>query len=135
VKKSVKKVTGVNGIMRGPNPVFLWAPRVLAMAFIAFLFFFSLDAVNEKVDFWETAPNLFMHNIPALVLLAALIISWKYELAGAIVFTLTGVLYVTWLLNTPRLGRLFVTCLLTVAFPASLTGVLFFVNWMLKKCK
>jgi len=70
------------------NQFIFWAPRTLAILFILFLSLFSLDIFDGNYGFWETILGLFMHNIPSMVLLIILIISWKYELVGGIIFNL-----------------------------------------------
>lgn len=80
------------------NKFVCWAPRILSIMFILFLMLFSLDVFAENLSFWEIAFGLFMHNIPALVLLIVLLISWRYEIVGGIAFILAGILYITWLL-------------------------------------
>ncbi len=82
------------------NKYLYWAPRILSIMFILFLMLFSLDIFDMELDFWGTALGLFMHNIPALFLLVILIISWKYEIVGGIIFTLAGTLYIARLLMT-----------------------------------
>ncbi|MBU1953576.1 hypothetical protein KKH03_01225, partial [Patescibacteria group bacterium] len=55
---------------------------------------FSLDVFEENLSFWEIALGLFIHNIPALILLIIVIISWKHELVGTIGFILAGIFYI-----------------------------------------
>ena len=81
------------------NKFIFWTPRILAILFILFLTMFSLDVFEENYGFWGTIVGLFMHNIPSLILLIVLIISWKYELVGAIAFILGGILYLAWVLT------------------------------------
>lgn len=71
-----------------------WTPRVLSIIFIAFLSLFSLDVFSMGLDAKGILVGLFMHNIPTLILLALLIIAWRYEIVGAIVFGLVGALYI-----------------------------------------
>lgn len=119
------------------NKYLYWAPRILSIMFILFLMLFSLDIFDMELDFWGTALGLFMHNIPALFLLVILIISWKYEIVGGIVFTLAGTLYIARLLMTilrtppPEWFMLFWS--LPIAGPALLVGILFLVCWFKKK--
>jgi len=119
------------------NKFVYWAPRILSIMFILFLMLFSLDIFDMELDFWGTALGLFMHNIPALFLLIILIISWKYEIVGGIVFTLAGTLYIARLLMTilrtppPQWFMLFWS--LPIAGPALLVGILFLVCWFKKK--
>lgn|GEM_PF-138123 len=113
--------------------IFQWAPRVLSMIYIFLLMLFSLDAFSERSGFWGIASGLFMHNIPALILLIVLIVSWKYEIVGGIVFNLSGILYAVWLINGQHPCRVILTCLLCVSVPALITGVLFLAGWIRKR--
>lgn len=92
----------------------------------------SLDIFEGNYGFWGTILGLFMHNIPALILLITLLISWKYEIVGGIVFILAGILYiVVILINSFEWYKLFWT--LTIAGPAFLIGILFILGWFRKR--
>ncbi len=115
-----------------------WTPRVLSIVFIISLSLFSLDIFGNGYTFWETLGGLFMHNIPSLILLAVVLISWKrYEIVGGIVFIFVGAFYFFLILihilrSSPNeLYQLFWTLL--ISGPAILIGVLFLVNWIKKK--
>ena len=114
-----------------------WTPRILSIAFILFLMLFSLDIFDMKLGFWGTIAGLFMHNIPALFLLIILIISWKHEIVGGIVFILAGILYIARLLMTilmnPPPQWYMLSWSLTIAGPAFLIGILFLIGWFKKK--
>ena len=56
-----------------------WTPRVLTIAFILFLGLFALDVFGEGYGFWGTLVALLMHLIPNFVVLAVLIIAWRWE--------------------------------------------------------
>lgn len=114
-----------------------WTPRVLAILFILFLAMFSLDIFEGNYGFWGTILGLFMHNIPSLVLLAVLLISWKYEIVGGIVFILAGLLYtgmsiIRLIMSNPHEWYM-LSWSLQIAGPAFLIGILFLVNWRRKK--
>jgi len=113
-----------------------WTPRVLSIIFVCFLALFSLDIFDLKLGFWGTVLGLFMHNIPALILLAVLLISWKREIVGGIVFILAGVFYVS-ALATNLLRSHFEWYMLSWIFmisgPAFLIGILFLLNWRKKR--
>jgi hypothetical protein len=113
-----------------------WTPRILSIIFILFLVLMSLDIFGNNYTFWETILGLFMHNIPALILLVVLIISWKHELVGAIVFALAGLLYIAMILKNiftdfSVLYQLFWT--LQISAPAFLIAYLFYLNYKRKK--
>ena len=119
------------------NKFIFWIPRILGIIFILFLAMFSLDVFDNSYTFWETIVGLFMHNIPALILLVVLIISWKYELVGAIIFILAGLFYIGTLLITISMDSspqwYMLVWSLIIAGPAFLIGILFLVGWSQKK--
>ena len=108
----------------------------MSIIFILSLLLLSLDVFAEGLSFWETALGLFMHNIPALVLLIALLISWKYEIVGGIVFILAGIFYIAWLLMTAITTSFewyYLLWAIQVSGIAFFIGILFLVNWFKKK--
>lgn len=62
---------------------FFWTPRILGILFVLLISLFSLDVFDMGAGFWATLGGLIMHNIPTLVLIAALVIGWRWEWAGA----------------------------------------------------
>ena len=114
-----------------------WTPRILAIIFILFLAMFSLDVFEGNYGFWGTILALFMHNIPVLILLGILIISWKHEIVGGIVFISAGILYIARLLATilmnPPPQWYMLSWSVTIAGPAFLVGILFLIGWFKKK--
>lgn len=121
---------------KGLNKFIYWTPRILSIIFICFLALFSLDVISPGLSLWQTILGLFMHNIPALVLLVILIISWKREIVGGIVFILAGMLYVAMVLLSVLRNSFewyMVSWILTIAGPAFLIGILFLINWFRKR--
>ncbi len=108
-----------------------WTPRILGLLFVAFLGLFSFDVISPELGFWQILGGLFMHNIPALILLAVVLVSWKHELVGAIVFTLAGLLYI--IITALNVSvALALSWSFIIAGPAFLVGILFFINWLKK---
>jgi hypothetical protein len=66
--------------------IFYWIPRVLAVVSILFMTMFSLDAFNGNESFGMKMLGLLIHNIPVLIVTAILIVAWKWEFAGGILF-------------------------------------------------
>ena len=110
-----------------------WTPRILSILFILFLSLFSLDIFGNNYSFWETVVGLFMHNIPSLVLLAVLIISWRVEIVGGVAFILAGFLYIALVLIRPNFEWYRLAWIVQISGPAFLVGILFLVNWRKKK--
>ena len=69
------------------DKVFYWIPRILAILAILFMMMFSLDCFEGGI-----AKDMFicfiMHNIPAFIVIIVLVISWKWELIGGILFVI-----------------------------------------------
>lgn len=116
------------------NRFIYWTPRILSIIFILFLALMSFDIFDLKLSFWQTLLGLFMHNIPALILLITLLISWKHELIGAIVFTLAGASHIIFTVFISQIPwYLALSWSIIVSGPAILIGLLFYLNWKKKK--
>lgn len=110
-----------------------WSPRILGLLFVLFLMMFSLDVFGEGLSVSQVIIGLFIHNIPALFLLIILIISWKYEIVGGVVFILAGLLYILMLALNPRFEWYMISWSIIIAGPAFLVGFLFILNWQKKR--
>jgi hypothetical protein len=77
--------------------------------------------------------GFFIHNIPTLLLLIVLIISWKYELVGGVVFLLAAIFYI--FMTTRNAPNIFMALSWStvIAGPAIFISIFFFLNWMKKK--
>lgn len=110
-----------------PQKFLHWAPRILSLLFVAFLSLFALD-VFDTYSGWAAVAALLMHLIPSIVLLIVVLIAWKRDMVGAVLFLGFALFYVgkaglnqhwNWYLFIPG--------------PAALVGVLFLWNWFLKR--
>ncbi len=107
--------------------IFFWLPRILVVLFALFVSLFALDVFGEGQGFWETAIALLIHLIPTAIILVALVISWRWELIGGILFIGLGLWYIfesggkaPWSVYAVMTGVPF------------LVGVLFLINWRYK---
>jgi lysylphosphatidylglycerol synthetase-like protein (DUF2156 family) len=117
------------------NKFIYWTPRVLSIVFILFLALMSLDIFDGHYGFWGTVLGLFMHNIPAIILLIVLIISWKREIVGGVAFILAGILYiVSVLLKMFKTGFewYYLAWMAQISGVAFFIGILFLVGWFKK---
>jgi len=108
--------------------ILLWTPRVLAILAILFMMMFSMDCFDGNYSLREQLVCFVMHNIPAYILLLALIIAWKWELAGGILFllaALAGSIYFSAFSGNPGV--------LIILFPFVITGILFILHYVLYK--
>ncbi|MDP2907287.1 MAG: hypothetical protein Q8O03_05080 [Nanoarchaeota archaeon] len=118
------------------NKFIYWTPRILSIIFILFLALFSLDVFEGNYGLWGTIIGLFIHNIPAMILLIVLIISWKHEIVGGIGFILAGILYTAMILRniiTAGFEWYYLLWALQISGIAFFVGIMFFANWFLKR--
>jgi hypothetical protein len=113
------------------NRALLWAPRVLSMAYVAFLSIFGLDVFQERLGLWLTVQHLAMHLIPCFALLAVLVLAWRWEWIGAVFYATWGLFYVIWvaMVDRPWSTAMRLNFALVIAGPAFVTAVLFLVDW------
>ena len=100
--------------------VIFWSPRILAILFAMFLSLFALDVFSEGYGFEETILALLMHLIPMYLVVVALVIAWRWEGIGAILFIALPLFY----LAMSR-GESWI-----ISGPLFLVGVLFLFNWL-----
>ena len=108
--------------------ILYWTPRVLVILFAVFLSLFALDVFSEGYGVLETILALFMHLIPTLFVIGLLIIAWKWELIGGILFILLGIMFTIMFDGYESIAGFFIVC-----FPLFLVGGLFLLNWRLNK--
>jgi hypothetical protein len=112
-----------------------WTPRILGIIFVLFLMMFSLDVFEPGMTAWQIALGLFIHNIPSLILLIALIISWKHEIVGAVTFILAGLLYIISVALRPGFEWYRLSWFVIISGPAFFIGILFLIGWLRKRRK
>ncbi len=108
------------------NRSLLWLPRTLGLLFVTFLAVFSLDVFGEYSGLGETLTALAMHLIPAAVALVALVVAWRWEWTGIILFGGLGLAYLLSSLDHPR-------WIPVISGPLFLIGALFLVSWMYRR--
>lgn len=104
--------------------ILYWLPRILGILAILFMMMFSLDCFENGGT--DALLCLLMHNIPALIIVAVLVISWKWELIGGILFILgfiAGGIFFDGFGKNPAS--------LIVIAPFLLTGILFILYYYL----
>ena len=107
-----------------------WLPRIICILAILFISMFSLDVFTPGLTIWQQLGGFLIHNIPSFVLLAILIIAWKWEFIGGITFIILGLVFylLVFLLNHYRnqfsVGRSLVNAAM-IAVPIIIVGILF----------
>ena len=102
-----------------------WGPRGLTILFILFLGIFALDVFDEGYTFSETLVALFMHLIPNMILALILILAWRWEWIGAVLFAGLGLFYILW-----SWGRFHISAYFVISGPLFLVALLFWFGWV-----
>lgn len=114
-----------------------WLPRILCILAILFISLFALDAFDPKLTFWEQITGFIIHLIPSFLLLLILLLAWKKELIGGIVFTIIGlgfsplVFMHNFRINHSVWMSLSIIALITIPF--TIVGILFIMSHYRKK--
>lgn len=103
-----------------------WVPRILTILSILFMMMFSFDVFGGNEPFSRKLLGFLMHNIPVLILIAILIVAWKWEVIGGavlIVASIAGCIFFRTFSGNP--GSLI------VMLPFFITGILFILHHVL----
>lgn len=103
----------------------LWTPRILAILFALFLSVFALDVFAEPAPFWSTLLALLLHLVPSALVVLVLLIAWRREALGSVLFCGLAVAYVVW-----AWGRFAWMAYAFIAGPLLLIGLLFLFDWL-----
>lgn len=117
--------------------IFHWLPRIFCILAILFISLFAADAFAPGLTIWQQLRGFLMHLIPSFVLLFLLIIAWKWELIGGIIFTIIGLGLspFVFMLNYNRNHSvgLSLGIILAITFPFVVVGILFIISHFMKK--
>jgi len=84
---------------------------------------FALDIFNEGYGFGETILALLIHLVPTIIVIITLVIAWRWEWVGAILFIAVATFFLA-----SSGGESWV-----ISGPLFLIGVLFLFNWIYKE--
>lgn len=104
--------------------VLYWSPRIIGLAFAAFLSIFAFGALRDAHGTGDRFVHFVMSLLPTLIVLAALAVAWRRPPVGAVVFLGFAVWYVatSW-------GQFPVSTYVVIAGPPGLVALLFLVDW------
>src|SRR5271165_1160495 len=104
-----------------------WSPRILTIAYALFISVFALDVFHEAHGFWHTALALSIHLIPSMVVVAVLIVAWRWEWIGAGLFFVAAVYYAVFMLhrNIPNWDAV-----AGISLPLLVIAAMFMAGWI-----
>ena len=123
--------------MKKSIKVFHWLPRIICILAILFVSLFAADAFSPELTIWQQLGAFIMHLIPSFILIAFLIVAWKWEYIGGIIFIIIGlglspfVFVHNYKMNDSIWMSLGI--ILSITIPFVIVGVLFMVSHFLKK--
>jgi hypothetical protein len=103
--------------------ILFWIPRVMAILAILFMMMFSIDVFEANEPIYRKLLGFVMHNIPVLILIIILLVSWKYEIIGGILFiafSIAGSIFFRTFSGNPAS--------LVVMVPFLIVGILFIIH-------
>lgn len=71
-----------------------WISRILAILYVLFISFLAFDVFAQGYTWWETLFALFMHLMPAFLLIVATIVAWRRPALGGVWFVFLGLVSV-----------------------------------------
>ena len=117
--------------------ILFWLPRTLCVLAILFISYFSLDAFEPGPPLGQQILDFLIHNIPSYILILVLILAWKKELIGGIIFVLFGIITspLVYSLNIHRNHSVkeSLTIVLLITFPFVIVGILFIASHIIRK--
>ena len=116
--------------MKPSTRILHWVPRIICILTILFISLFALDSLSNMTAF-------LIHLIPSFILLAILIIAWRWGKIGGIILTIAGLAWCifVFLLNLRRTHSVGASLIiiLMLCIPFVLAGILFIISYYKKK--
>ncbi len=123
--------------MKKSIKVFHWLPRIICILAILIVSLFAADAFAPELTIWQQIGAFLIHLIPSFILLAFLIVAWKWEYIGGIIFTIIGVGLspFVFMMNYKMNHSIWMSLgiILSITIPFAIVGILFIVSHFIKK--
>jgi hypothetical protein len=117
--------------------ILYWSPRIICILAILFISMFAIDAFGPEKTMWQQLGDFLLHLVPSFVLTAVLVLAWKWEFLGGIIFIVIGfVLSIfVFMLNYNRNHSIGTSLgeVLIITFPFLVVGALFVISHFMKK--
>ena len=100
----------------------VWTPRGFGILYALFLSLFALDVFDERQDLFTAILGFLIHLVPTYLIVITLIVAWKWEWIGSIIFTALALFYIF-----SSKGQAWI-----ISGPLFLLGFLFLLSWVFK---
>ncbi len=123
--------------MKKSVKVFHWLPRIICILAILFISMFALDAFDPEITIWQQLIAFIIHLIPSFILLAFLLIAWKWEYIGGLIFIIIGLVLSPFVfMHNYKMNQsigMSLGIIMALTIPFAIVGVLFLVSHFQKK--
>lgn len=125
--------------MKNSIKVIHWLPRIICILSILFISMFAADSFEGGLTIWQQLSAFLFHLIPSFVLIGLLILAWRMEFIGGLIFILIGIVLspfvfiMNYKMNNSVWMSLFI--ILSITIPFIIVGILFIVSHKMKKNK
>lgn len=103
---------------------YIWIPRIMIILISLFMALFSFDVFEEKAGFLNIILSLLIHNIPSLILLLILFVTWNHPLLGGIILLIGAIVFSIWI--AVFFAKFLIADLLLFAIPMMIAAFFFF---------
>jgi len=114
-----------------------WTPRIFCILAILFISLFALDSFEGNQSIWKKLAAFAIHLIPSYILTVFLLIAWKWERIGGVIFIAIGLAFAPFIAVHNYTMNLSVgitaTVLLTINIPFIVVGILFILSHHIKQ--
>ena len=119
--------------MKISSKIIYLLPRIICIIAILFISLFALDAFNPQLTVWQQIRDFLMHLIPSFILTLFLLIAWKWELVGGIIFLAIGLFFtpIIFMHNFQMNNSVWMSLgvIAAITFPFILVGILFILGY------
>ncbi len=114
-----------------------WTPRIICILAILFISLFAFDSFSPGLTMWQQIGAFLMHLIPSFILIALLVVAWKREFIGGIIFALIGLAFSPFIfLHNYKMNHsvwMSLSVILIINIPFVVVGILFILSYLKKK--
>ena len=105
-----------------------WLPRILGILFAAFVSIFVLDVFDGSGDWGKIFTALFISLIPTYILIIILLVAWRWELIGGILYIGLAYYYLFTVFK-----HLNLSVFMVIPFPCLVLGGLFLAKYIISR--
>jgi hypothetical protein len=99
-----------------------WMPRALGIVVCGYIALFATDSFSNELPLAQRLRDFGIHLIPALVLVAVVVLSWRREWIGGSVFAAAALAYAYFAHLRP-------SWVLVISGPLVVGAILYFAGW------